>query len=793
MDIEGAKTVAVRWPSPPLLRARIAMAEGRGLECTLEILNGMRMSGELVRFEVGAESVDVLPKGMSLQTVSLKHIRSITLHPPFELAATSEALAALVTGERSALHDHPFVVLLNDASRIAGTTRGFVKEPDGLFLFLVKASETPVTALFIPSAQIRDAQIGPVVGDTLADRAVITDDQLTRALAEQKHRPDARLGDLLVQAKLITPQQLKDALAIQSLHHERRIGDILIETGAVSLRLMQLALSEQLGIPYVDVRQFVLAPLAREALDPAFAIRNQVLPLRRTADSLVIAVENPLAIDFAQDLRFSTGLTIVAVIADPEDLKVRIAREYSREESWGIDGGSAPPGGAAVRDPTKVDRTNVEQLASQLTRETPQSTAAGKYRDTDTRVSDNTLVRLINKIIEEAQAQGASDIHIESNPGVGNTRIRFRKEGELENYLDLPPAYRSALISRIKVMAELDIAEHRRPQDGKIDFGQFGRGSIELRVAVIPTANNLEDVVLRLLGGMAPRPLDALGLSARNLAELTKMIRRSYGLILVCGPTGSGKTTTVHSLLRDINRVDMKIWTAEDPIEITQPGLRQVQVHPKIDWTFASAMRAFLRADPDVIMVGEMRDAETTKIGIEASLTGHLVFSTLHTNSAAECIVRLLDLGMDPFNFADALIGILSQRLARALCPNCKRPHRASEAEISDLLDEYCNDTKLDRATVRRRWETSHGSGQGLQLFEAVGCKLCRDGYRGRLGVYELLVSTPEIKHLMRTAAPVPRLVTAAMEGGMYLLRHDAIDKAWRGVLDLKSARTVST
>src|ERR1700735_1391822 len=258
-------------------------------------------------------------------------------------------------------------------------------------------------------------------------------------------------------------------------------------------------------------------------------------------------------------------------------------------------------------------------------------------------------------------------------------------------------------------MAELNIFARRHPQDGKIDFGKHGPLSIELRVAIIPTANSLEDVVLRILVGREPLPPEQVGFSVQDLAALKTMIARSYGLMLVCGPTGSGKTTTLDSLLRDNNRRDIKIWTAEDPIEITHPGLRQVQVHPKIDWTFAAAMRAFLRADPDVIMVGEMRDAETTKVGIEASLTGHLVFSTLHTNSAAESILRLLDLGMDPFNFADALIGILSQRLARKLCLNCAEPYVASALDVSDLLGEYCSETQLDRAAVAGRWRTAFG------------------------------------------------------------------------------------
>ncbi len=271
------------------------------------------------------------------------------------------------------------------------------------------------------------------------------------------------------------------------------------------------------------------------------------------------------------------------------------------------------------------------------------------------------------------------------------------------------------------------------------------------------------------------------------------MAARSYGLILVCGPTGSGKTTTLHSVLRHINRPDIKIWTAEDPIEISQPGLRQVQINSHIGWTFAAAMRAFLRADPDVIMVGEMRDAETAKIGIEASLTGHLVLSTLHTNSAAECVVRLLDLGMDPFNFADALVGVLSQRLARTLCRQCKRAREADDAEIAQLLDEYCEQTSLDRQAVLRGWHESFAQNGRLLLYDAVGCKECRAGYKGRIGVYELLSGTPRIKELVRSRAAVPQLVEAACAGGMRLLRQDAIEKVLLGLLDRASARAASS
>ncbi len=266
----------------------------------------------------------------------------------------------------------------------------------------------------------------------------------------------------------------------------------------------------------------------------------------------------------------------------------------------------------------------------------------------------------------------ASDIHIEPNVGKKNVEVRYRVDGDCAIYQTLPYSYRAAVISRIKIMSNLDITVRRIPQDGKIKFKRPHGDEIELRVATIPTQGGVEDVVMRILAKGETMPIEAMGLSERNFNEMLKILAKPYGMILVVGPTGSGKTTTLHAALHHINKPDRKIWTAEDPVEITQYGLRQVQVQPKIGFDFAAAMRAFLRADPDVIMVGEMRDFETAKTGVEASLTGHLVFSTLHTNSAPETITRLLDMGIDPLNFADALLGILAQRLVRTLCKDCK-------------------------------------------------------------------------------------------------------------------------
>ncbi|MDX1584879.1 MAG: ATPase, T2SS/T4P/T4SS family, partial [Thermoanaerobaculia bacterium] len=331
--------------------------------------------------------------------------------------------------------------------------------------------------------------------------------------------------------------------------------------------------------------------------------------------------------------------------------------------------------------------------------------------------TDSGIVALANQIILDSYQKGVSDIHIEPQGAKNPCRIRIRIDGACQEYLDVPGPHRNALVQRLKIMAGLDISERRKPQDGKIRM-RSKKGIIELRVATIPTANQNEDVVMRILAGSKPMSLDDMGFHERNLPRFKEAVQKPYGICLVVGPTGSGKTTTLHSALGFINTVDRKIWTAEDPVEITQKGLRQVQTHAKIGFTFAAAMRAFLRADPDVIMVGEMRDHETAAIGIEASLTGHLVFSTLHTNSAPETITRLLDMDIDPFNFADALIAILAQRLIRTLCKKCKEAYHPSQEEFAEIIQFY---------GPKYFGDTGFKYSEDLTLYRPKGCKACND------------------------------------------------------------------
>jgi type II secretory ATPase GspE/PulE/Tfp pilus assembly ATPase PilB-like protein len=427
-----------------------------------------------------------------------------------------------------------------------------------------------------------------------------------------------------------------------------------------------------------------------------------------------------------------------------------------------------------------------EELGVLLSRAVQEAKAdpTGDHPSEVTESSD--FVKLVKRIIQDALRMGASDIHIETNPGQAVTRVRFRRDGDLEHYLSLPAALRAPLISRIKVMARLDISERRRPQDGKIG------SKLELRVAVLPTHDGLEDVVMRLLATSDPIPLARLGLQARDEAAVMAMAARTFGLILAVGPTGSGKTTTLHSILKELNTAKRKVWTAEDPIEITQDGLRQVQVNPKIGVTFASAMRAFLRADPDVIMIGEIRDEETSKIAIEASLTGHLVLSTLHTNNASESVTRLLDMGMDPMTFGDSLIGIVAQRLVRALCTKCAVAAPLAEADFEVLLAEYIKDSPIDLAEGRKRLLAAGGveDASALTVRTAVGCPHCGGkGYKGRIGVYEVLSNSLALRTLIQRHARPHEIFESAVGGGMHSLRHDAIEKVLQGRIDLAQAR----
>ena len=393
------------------------------------------------------------------------------------------------------------------------------------------------------------------------------------------------------------------------------------------------------------------------------------------------------------------------------------------------------------------------------------------------------IVKLVDQVIIAAYRKNASDIHIEPSSITKSTSIRFRLDGVCQEYMKVPNSMVRGIISRVKIMSNLDIAERRLPQDGKIKFRRKGVPTFELRVATLPTQGGFEDVVLRILASAGAMELGDMGMTDRNTKVMKRVIAKPYGLILAVGPTGSGKTTSLHAILSYINKPGIKIWTAEDPIEITQAGLRQVEVKPKIGLDFARVMRAFLRADPDVIMIGEMRDEETASIGIEASLTGHLVFSTLHTNSAPETITRLLDMGLNPLNFSDAFLAVLAQRLTRRLCKDCMEEYPVTQEEYEMIYVDY----------GEKYWaQTGIEYDPDLTLFKPVGCESCSNtGYRGRMGIHELMEGTPKIKLMIKKQANTEMLFAQAMKEGMATLRQDGILKVFKGLTDMSEVRRV--
>ena len=502
------------------------------------------------------------------------------------------------------------------------------------------------------------------------------------------------------------------------------------------------------------------------SLNTQFLLTHHWVPVGYREGALLVAVEDPGDLARMEALRSANlAARVEVVVATRSDIRRMI-------NDWF---------GASVDvDDAAVDAEE-EELPSDIGPEA--EVESGEDTDGGPDEADSEIVRLANRIIRDAYRMGVSDIHVEPNGAREDVVIRFRKDGECFIHELVSPKARAALVSRLKIMARLDIAERRRPQDGKIRF-RSGDGILELRVATIPTTGQNEDIVMRLLAASKPLALDEMGFSERNLTEWTELISKPYGLCLAVGPTGSGKTTTLHSSLGHINEPKRKIWTAEDPVEITQAGLRQVQMHPKIGLTFAAALRSFLRLDPDVIMIGEMRDHETAQMGIEASLTGHLVFSTLHTNSAPETVTRLLDMKIDPFTFGDALLGVVAQRLVRTLCKTCRKDYEANHDEVE----------ALERAFGAEAFGAAKlipGS-KPPTLGKATGCEDCLGtGVRGRMAVHELLVCTDGFRPLIFERAPMTELQAQAVRDGMETLLQDGVRKVLAGHSTLSNVLAV--
>ncbi len=565
----------------------------------------------------------------------------------------------------------------------------------------------------------------------------------------------------LISNEIITEEQLDRA---KDLAHQGRksIESVLMTQFGVEKEDMGKALSEYYRVPFVEFDELTVGPTPPciHGIKEHFFRTNVCTPIKEDRGVLTIALDDPNDLNKTDNIkRILKARRFEFVVALKEDIDKFIDFFYGKYKVAGID--------------------ETEDVFDQLDFEEDMEDEPPEEEMVDD--ADGVVVQLANKIIEDAFARNASDIHIESLTGRRGAQVRFRIDGDCMRYQTIPFNYKNALISRIKIMSNLDIAEKRLPQDGKIKFKSRTGRTIELRVATLPTTERNEDVVMRILAASDALPIDKLGLLPNNIDRFKAILEMPYGLVLVVGPTGSGKTTTLHAALGYINRPEKKIWTAEDPVEIVQDGLRQVQIQASIDLTFARVLRAFLRADPDVIMVGETRDQETANTVIEASLTGHLVFSTLHTNSAPETITRLLGMGMDPFNFADALLGVLAQRLVKRLCPKCKEPYEPDQAEKEMILKEYGTSPSVPLEMKDL---------DGITLYRPKGCPACnKTGYKGRLAIHELLLSDDGLRQLIQSNAPVHDIAAHGMENGMLTLKQDGIQKVLLGDTDIKQVK----
>ncbi|WP_020675128.1 GspE/PulE family protein [Geopsychrobacter electrodiphilus] len=602
--------------------------------------------------------------------------------------------------------------------------------------------------------QLRSKKVGEIIAENSAlNQGEI--EQLAKMSSATAQEQKIRIGDLLVQAKLVTNEQVQKALEDQKSDRKKRVGELLLEKGLVTEEQLLKALSTKFRIPVTDLNNVDPDLESLAVVTRNLAVQFKIMPLKLKHGRLTIATSDPTDPTIGDNLRFFTNKAIDFVAAPASQIRAAIDKYYGSNEE------------------------HIAEIIGDLSEE-----LVGIVEETDEFVdsaaseTDSQIISLVNRILLDAFSKGASDIHFEPGPANHPLQIRYRIDGACNIAHQVSATYKKAMISRIKIMAKLDIAERRKPQSGKIAM-RSDRRKIEFRVETTPTAGGQEDAVLRILSSSEPLKITELGFTDKNREMFIEMLSKPYGIILCVGPTGSGKTTTLHSALGHINTPDRKIWTAEDPIEITQPGLRQVQIHPKIGFTFEQALRSFLRSDPDVIMVGEMRDTETAKTAIDASLTGHLVLSTLHTNSAVETAVRLIEMGMDPFNFANALIGILAQRLARSLCHNCREAYQPSPEEFEQLKHTYGETLYQQHKMPNRR--------EKITMYRKIGCDLCgQAGYRGRVPIHELLPATEIVRHTIKAGKNMEDLQKIAVENGMRTLMMDGVSKILSGHTDLQ-------
>jgi type IV pilus assembly protein PilB len=562
-----------------------------------------------------------------------------------------------------------------------------------------------------------------------------------------------RLGDLLVREGLIDTEQLARALQEQKGSNDK-LGGILVKLNFVTEEKLMAFLSRQYGIQSITLSQLDVDPEVLKLVPEQIARKYEVLPIRRQGNQVTLAMADPTNVFALDDVGFMTNLQVVPVVASQAAIRAAIDRSYDNK-------GDIADIVSEMEGASDVELVEGEE----------ESLAKIDVFELKESADEAPVVRLINMILVDAIRRGASDIHLEPYEKV--FRVRFRVDGVLHEIMTPPKRLEAALTSRVKIMASLDIAERRLPQDGRIKL-RFNQREIDFRVSTLPTIFG-EKTVMRILDKDSLQlDLTMLGFDSWSLEQFTKAINSPYGMILITGPTGSGKTTTLYSAIHTINSPDINIMTAEDPVEYNLKGVNQVQVNEEIGRTFAGALRAFLRQDPDVILVGETRDLETAQIGIRAALTGHLVLTTLHTNDSPSTVARLLDMGIPPFLVSSSLMLILAQRLGRRVCKDCKQPFEADE----ETLVPYGH--------------IPQGLGK-LTFFKGKGCSTCSfTGMKGRVAIYEVMPISQEIRDLVIHNAPTAQIRETAQSQGMKTLRQNALQKVLDGVMTVEEVLRVT-
>ncbi len=573
-----------------------------------------------------------------------------------------------------------------------------------------------------------------------------------------------KIGELLLKEKIITPEQLRRAIEEQKITGGR-LGSTMVNLGFVKEQELINFLSKQYGVPAVNLREFDIDPKVSRLVPFEVCDKYNLIPINRAGSTLIVAIADPSNIFAIDDVKFLTGYNVEVVVASEAAIRETIEREFKRKISKEETEQEAPP----VIEEAHIEEPSLEEAVSLLEEvedvEVVQEEEDVNINELQKATEDAPVVKLVNAILHEAIKRHASDIHVE--PYEKEFRVRFRIDGVLYEIMKPPMKLKNAIVSRLKILSNLDIAERRLPQDGRIKLKIAG-GEMDFRVNTLPTLFG-EKVCLRLLDkSNLQLDMTKLGFDEDQLKLFQEAIHRPYGMVLVTGPTGSGKTTTLYSALSELNKVTENISTAEDPVEYNLKGINQVQMNEAIGLNFANVLRAFLRQDPDIIMVGEIRDFETAEIAIKAALTGHLVLSTLHTNDAPSTIARLLNMGVEPFLVASATNLVLAQRLARRICQQCKEPVSVPAKALLDIgLTEQ--------------------EAKEVVCYKGKGCEKCNNtGYKGRIALYEVMMLYDELKELILAGAPASELKRAAMRLGMKTLRMSGIEKLKAGITTIE-------